>query len=162
MREQFLPFCRPCVTDDDVSAVVDVLKSGWITTGPKCTELEELFTSQLDVPGAVACTSGTGAMHCVLKALNIGPGDEVITPSMTWLIMRRAKLTLKPWPLHRMHSSGLHRQRHRRHRHGHNHVRRHQCQLYGHTPVCRQWICEDRRRGEKDGRARPRRKRWAR
>ena len=85
MREQFLPFCRPCVTDDDVSAVVDVLKSGWITTGPKCTELEELFTSQLDVPGAVACTSGTGAMHCVLKALNIGPGDEVITPSMTWL-----------------------------------------------------------------------------
>jgi UDP-4-amino-4-deoxy-L-arabinose-oxoglutarate aminotransferase len=85
MREQFLPFCRPCVTDDDINAVVEVLKSGWITTGPKCTELEELFKSQLDVAGAVACTSGTGAMHCVLKALNIGPGDEVITPSMTWL-----------------------------------------------------------------------------
>ena len=85
MREQFLPFCRPCVTDDDIASVVEVLKSGWITTGPKCTELEEEFKASLGVGGAVACASGTGAMHCALKALDLAPGDEVITPSMTWL-----------------------------------------------------------------------------
>ena len=81
MREQFLPFCRPCITDDDIAAVVDVLKSGWITTGPKCTELEDHFKSELGVTGAIACASGTGAMHCALKALDLSKATRFVKRS---------------------------------------------------------------------------------
>lgn len=85
MRKDFLPFCRPCLTEEDISAVTEVLRSGWITTGPRCNAFEEAMTARTGAVAAVACASGTGAMHCLLKALDIGPGDEVITPSMTWL-----------------------------------------------------------------------------
>ena len=85
MPEVFLPFCRPQIRQDDIDAVVAVLKSGWITTGPQCAALEEEFRRQLNVKHAIAMSSATGAMHCYLAALNIGAGDEVITPSLTWV-----------------------------------------------------------------------------
>lgn len=84
-EEMFLPFCKPNVTEEDISAVVDVLKSGWITTGPKCAALEAAFCERLGAGYAVAMSSATAAMHCYLVAKGIGPGDEVITPSMTWV-----------------------------------------------------------------------------
>jgi UDP-4-amino-4-deoxy-L-arabinose-oxoglutarate aminotransferase len=85
MRKDFLPFARPSITADDLEAVRSVLKSGWLTTGPKARELEEAFCEYTGGRGAVAISSATGGMHVLLKALNIGPGDEVITPSMTWV-----------------------------------------------------------------------------
>jgi UDP-4-amino-4-deoxy-L-arabinose-oxoglutarate aminotransferase len=85
MRSDFLPFSRPSVSDEDVAAVAEVLRSGWITTGPRGAELEERFAERVGSPGAVALSSATAGMHLVLKALGIGPGDEVVTPSLTWV-----------------------------------------------------------------------------
>ncbi|MEZ5556972.1 MAG: aminotransferase class I/II-fold pyridoxal phosphate-dependent enzyme [Pseudomonadales bacterium] len=85
MSEAFLPFCRPDIRAEDIAAVVDVLNSGWITTGPRSAELETAFRERLGCRHAVAVASATGAMHLYLHALGIGPGDEVITPSMTWV-----------------------------------------------------------------------------
>jgi UDP-4-amino-4-deoxy-L-arabinose-oxoglutarate aminotransferase len=62
-----------------------VLRSGWITTGPNCAQFEDAFSAYTGAGGSVAVCSATGGMHCVLQALGIGPGDEVITPSMTWV-----------------------------------------------------------------------------
>ena len=85
MRNEFLPFSRPSITEQDIAAVGEVLRSGWITTGPKCGEFEQRFCEYIGCPGAVALSSATAGMHLVLFALGIGPGDEVITPSMTWV-----------------------------------------------------------------------------
>jgi len=82
--QPFLPFSRPSITQGDIDAVVDVLRSGWITTGPKCAALEEAFGARVGSRHAVAVTSATAAMHLLLRAHDIGPGDEVVTPSMTW------------------------------------------------------------------------------
>jgi UDP-4-amino-4-deoxy-L-arabinose-oxoglutarate aminotransferase len=85
MRDTFLPFSRPTISEQDIAAVCDVLRSKWITTGQKCAEFEKRFSDYIGCPGAVALASATAGMHLVLKALGIGPGDEVITPSMTWV-----------------------------------------------------------------------------
>ena len=85
MRQEFLPFSRPSITEEDIAAVGEVLRSGWITTGPKTAEFEENFCEYVGCRGAVALSSATAGMHLVSKALGIGPGDEVITPSMTWV-----------------------------------------------------------------------------
>jgi UDP-4-amino-4-deoxy-L-arabinose-oxoglutarate aminotransferase len=85
MRKEFLPFSRPSIDEADIAAVGDVLRSGWITTGPKNAEFEEKFCGYTGCDQAVALSSATAGMHLALKALGIGPGDEVITPSMTWV-----------------------------------------------------------------------------
>jgi UDP-4-amino-4-deoxy-L-arabinose-oxoglutarate aminotransferase len=85
MRSEFLPFSRTSITEGDIAAVADVLRSGWITTGPKNTEFEQKFCEYIGCAGAVALTSATAGMHLALCALGVGPGDEVITPSMTWV-----------------------------------------------------------------------------
>jgi UDP-4-amino-4-deoxy-L-arabinose-oxoglutarate aminotransferase len=81
----FLPFSRPAIGEEEISAVVEVLRSGWITTGPKNQELEQLFCQMFGSQHAVAVCSATAGMHVTLMALGIGPGDEVITPSQTWV-----------------------------------------------------------------------------
>lgn len=85
MDEAFLPFSRPSIGDEEIAAVEQVLRSGWITTGPKNQQLEEHFADYVGCRHAVALSSATGAMHVTLLALGIGPGDEVITPSQTWV-----------------------------------------------------------------------------
>ena len=85
MRTDFLPFSRPSITEEDIAAVAEVMRSGWITTGPWNSLFEQRICEYTGCQGAVALTSATAGMHVVLKALNIGPGDEVITPSMTWV-----------------------------------------------------------------------------
>lgn len=85
MRKSFLPFSRPSISEEDISAVAEVLRSGWITTGPKAQEFEQEFCRYTGATGAVSLCSGTGGMHVAMRALGIGPGDEVITPSMTWV-----------------------------------------------------------------------------
>lgn len=85
MRQEFLPFTRPAITETDIQAVVDVLRSGWITNGPQNQALEQGFCELTGSKYAVALSSATAGMHLLLKAMKIGPGDEVITPSMTWV-----------------------------------------------------------------------------
>ena len=85
MREKFLPFSRPSISETEIRAVADVLRSGWITTGPKASEFEKAFCDYCGSKGAVAISSATGGMHLLFAAMGIGPGDEVITPSMTWV-----------------------------------------------------------------------------
>lgn len=85
MNQAFLPFSRPSIGDEEVAAVEQVLRSGWITTGPKNQELEQQFAAYVGCKHAVALSSATGGMHIALLALGIGPGDEVITPSQTWV-----------------------------------------------------------------------------
>ena len=85
MRDSFLPFCRPVISEEEIAAVGEAMRSGWITTGPATSRLEERFCNYVNASGAVAVSSATAGMHIALKALGIGPGDEVITPSMTWV-----------------------------------------------------------------------------
>jgi UDP-4-amino-4-deoxy-L-arabinose-oxoglutarate aminotransferase len=84
MRSEFLPFSQPAINQDDIDGVVEVLKSGWITTGPKTAAFEEAFCKYLGAEYSVSLTSATAGMHLTLMALGLNPGDEVITPSMTW------------------------------------------------------------------------------
>jgi len=85
VRSDFLPFSRPSISEEDIAAVAEVLRSGWLTTGPRTVEFEQAFCDYTGCSGAVALSSATAGMHLALEALGIGPGDEVITPSMTWV-----------------------------------------------------------------------------
>ncbi|MCL2102609.1 MAG: aminotransferase class I/II-fold pyridoxal phosphate-dependent enzyme, partial [Syntrophorhabdaceae bacterium] len=73
------------MSNKEVAAVEKVLRSGWITTGPQNLKLEEDFCKFTGCKHAVAVASATGGMHVTLLSLGIGPGDEVITPSLTWV-----------------------------------------------------------------------------
>ena len=84
-KNTWLPFSKPSINQDDISAVANVLRSGWITTGLKSHEFEKQFCDYTGACHAVSLSSATAGMHLVLKALGIGKGDEVITPSMTWV-----------------------------------------------------------------------------
>ncbi|CAI2424171.1 UDP-4-amino-4-deoxy-L-arabinose aminotransferase [Serratia plymuthica] len=83
--DEFLPFSRPAIGDEEIAAVGKVLRSGWITTGPQNQQLENEFCSTFGCKHAIAVCSATAGMHITLMALGIGPGDEVITPSQTWV-----------------------------------------------------------------------------
>lgn len=82
---EFLPFTRPSIDAHDIEEVVRVLQSGWITSGAKVRELEGRFCAHTGSEYAVAVCSATAGMHLALHAAGIGPGDEVITPSLTWV-----------------------------------------------------------------------------
>ena len=83
-RETFLGFQPPAIGEEEIAAVAETLRSGWLTTGPAAVELERRFAEYLDVKHALAVTSGTAAMHLALAALGVGPGDEVVTTPITW------------------------------------------------------------------------------
>ena len=79
-----IPFHKPYITDEEINEVVDSLKSGWITMGPKVVRFEEEFAGYIGSKHAVALNSCTAALHLALKAINLKPGDEVIIPTMTF------------------------------------------------------------------------------
>src|SRR5256714_1640163 len=83
-RASFLSSQPPAIGDEEIDAVVEPLRSGWLTTGPRTAELEERFREYLGARHVLAVSSGTAALHLSLLALGIGPGDEVITSSITW------------------------------------------------------------------------------
>ncbi|MDF3827165.1 MULTISPECIES: UDP-4-amino-4-deoxy-L-arabinose aminotransferase [unclassified Pseudocitrobacter] len=83
--DDFLPFSRPSMGDEEFQAIKAVLQSGWITTGPQNQALEEAFCTLTGNRFAIAVSSATAGMHVTLMALGVGPGDEVITPSLTWV-----------------------------------------------------------------------------
>jgi UDP-4-amino-4-deoxy-L-arabinose-oxoglutarate aminotransferase len=87
MRKEFLPFTKPSISEDDIQAVNNVLRSGWLTNGPQNQELEKALCELSGNKYAVALSSATAAMHLLTQAMELGPGDEVILPSMTWVSM---------------------------------------------------------------------------
>jgi dTDP-4-amino-4,6-dideoxygalactose transaminase len=84
--QPFLPFALPEIGDEEIAEVVDTLRSGWITTGPKARRFEADFTAFLGDPAlkSIAVNSATAGLHLALEALGIGPGDEVITTTHTF------------------------------------------------------------------------------
>ena len=76
-----LPYGRHCIEDDDIAAVVAVLKSDWLTTGPQVEAFERAFAAFTGSAHAVAVSNGTAALHAAIFALGIQPGDEVIVPA---------------------------------------------------------------------------------
>jgi dTDP-4-amino-4,6-dideoxygalactose transaminase len=83
-RDTPLGFQPPAIGDEEIAAVAETLRSGWLTTGPRAAELEERLAEYLEVPHVLAVSSGTSAMHLALLALGVGRGDEVITSPITW------------------------------------------------------------------------------
>lgn len=77
-------FQPPAVGEEEVEAVAETIRSGWLTTGPKVADLEHRMAEYLEAEHVVALSSGTAALHLALVALEIGPGDEVITTPITW------------------------------------------------------------------------------
>jgi perosamine synthetase len=84
VRKKLLPYGRQSLDDADVQAVVEVLKSDWLTTGPKIGEFEERFAEWVGARHAVSFSSGTAALHGAAFAAGLGPGDEAITTPMTF------------------------------------------------------------------------------
>lgn len=84
MRKEFLPFSIPAIGEEEINEVVDSLRSGWITTGPKVKLFEDAVKEYVGAPFAVALNSATAGLHVALLAMGIGPGDEVITTPMTF------------------------------------------------------------------------------
>src|SRR5919204_932752 len=83
-RETMLGFQPPAVGEDEVAAVAATLRSGWLTSGPRAADLERRMAEYLEAKHVLALASGTAALHLALVALGVGPGDEVITSSITW------------------------------------------------------------------------------
>lgn len=79
-----VPWSRPSLGEDEIASAVAVLRSGWTASGPKTAEFEDAFRELAGAPYALAVESATAGLHLVLAALGVGPGDEVITPSLTW------------------------------------------------------------------------------
>jgi dTDP-4-amino-4,6-dideoxygalactose transaminase len=83
-RETMLGFQPPAIGDEEIAAVAETLRSGWLTTGPRAAELERRMAEYLQAEHVLALASGTAALHLALVALEVGPGDEVITTPITW------------------------------------------------------------------------------
>ena len=83
-RQLMISYGRHFVEEDDIAEVIEVLRSDWLTTGPKVEDFERTFADFVSAKYAVAVSSGTAALHAAMFALGIGPGDEVIVPAMTF------------------------------------------------------------------------------
>jgi perosamine synthetase len=95
----FIPFARPDVTEREIAAVVEVLRSGWLTTGPRVKEFEGRFGTAVGGRHCVAVSSCTAALHLALEALGVGPGDEVVVPTMTFAATAEVVLHLQAVPV---------------------------------------------------------------
>jgi len=84
MTDEFLPFARPSISREAIDEVVACLESGWITTGPRVKKFEEELRRYFNAPHALALSSATAGLHLALAALDMKPGDEVITTPMTF------------------------------------------------------------------------------
>src|SRR6202140_948388 len=84
IRKTLLPYGRQSIGEDDIQAVVDVLRSDWLTTGPKVGEFEEAFAAWVGAQYGVSFSSGTAALHGAAFAAGLKPGDEAITTPMTF------------------------------------------------------------------------------
>lgn len=85
MHPKPIPYCRPFVDEAEAAQIATALANGWLTTGPKVDEFERAFAQVCGVRHAIALNSCTAALHIALAALGVGPGDEVVTPSLTFV-----------------------------------------------------------------------------
>lgn len=97
--EKFLPFALPLIGEEEEKEVVETLRSGWLTTGPRVQRFEEAVKEYEGSRNAIALNSCTGALHLSLAALGIGPGDEVITSPVTWPSTANVALLLGAKPI---------------------------------------------------------------
>jgi len=95
----FLPFTKPTIDEATIAAVGDVLRSGWITTGPKCLEFEKLLSGYFGGREVRCFANGTATMEIALRIANIGPGDEVITTPISWVSTANVILTVGAKPV---------------------------------------------------------------
>ncbi|MEL7596953.1 MAG: DegT/DnrJ/EryC1/StrS family aminotransferase, partial [Clostridiaceae bacterium] len=84
LRKEFLPYALPLIEEEEINEMIDTLKSGWISKGPKTIEFEKRFAEYVGAKHAIATNSATAALHLALVAAGIGEGDEVITTPMTF------------------------------------------------------------------------------
>src|SRR5580692_4472952 len=84
MAGPVLPYGRQTIEDDDISAVVEALKSDFLTTGPRVEAFEQAFAETVGARHAVACSNGTAALHLSMLALDLQPGEVVIAPAVTF------------------------------------------------------------------------------
>src|SRR5215471_7948579 len=84
VRKMLLPYGHQSIEEEDIQAVVDILRSDWLTTGPKVSEFEEAFAAFVGAKHAVAFSSGTAALHGAAFAAGLKPGDEAITSPLTF------------------------------------------------------------------------------
>lgn len=84
IRKAFLPFALPTIGEEEIAEVVDSLRSGWITTGPKVKQFESDLATYIGAEQTIAVNSCTAGLHIALTALGIGPGDQVIVPTLTF------------------------------------------------------------------------------
>src|SRR5919201_2712110 len=84
IRTRFLPFAHPDIGQAEVDGVVEVLRSGWLTSGSRTREFEQEFASRVGRDHAIALNSCTAALHLALDAISLGPDDEVIVPTYTF------------------------------------------------------------------------------
>src|SRR5579871_6844142 len=84
MSEEFLPFSRPSISQAAIDEVVSCLESGWITTGPRVAKFTEALKEYLGAPFVLPLSSATAGLHLALLALDLQPGDEVITTPLTF------------------------------------------------------------------------------
>ncbi len=84
VRDTLLPYGRQAIDEEDIQAVVETLRSDWLTTGPKVDEFEEAFAAWVGAKHAISFSSGTAALHGAAFAAGLGPGDEAITSPLTF------------------------------------------------------------------------------
>jgi dTDP-4-amino-4,6-dideoxygalactose transaminase len=84
VRDTLLSFSPPVMGDEEIASVIETLRSGWLTSGPRAQELEQRFAAYVGSPHAIATSSCTTALHLALIAAGVGSGDEVVTSSFTW------------------------------------------------------------------------------
>jgi dTDP-4-amino-4,6-dideoxygalactose transaminase len=99
MTQPFVPFHRPSIGEEEIEEVVETLRSGWLTTGPRAGRFERQFREYVRASHAVAINSATAGLHLALAALEIGPGDEVITTPMTFCATVHAILHVGATPV---------------------------------------------------------------
>lgn len=99
LREDYLPFGKPNFSEEEIAAVTRVLRSGWVGMGPETAAFEQELAEYLGVPNVVTVSSCTAALFLSLLVLGIGPGDEVICPSLTWCSTANAALYLGAKPI---------------------------------------------------------------
>src|SRR5271163_4576097 len=95
----FLPFHRALIEEEEIRGVLDVLHSGWLTTGPRVREFESAFARYVGASHAVAFSSCTAALHLALSAIDLDEGDEVIVPTMTFASSGEVVLYFKARPV---------------------------------------------------------------
>src|SRR6516225_6032508 len=99
MTESFIRFHRPSIGEEEITEVVETLRSGWLTTGPRVARFERDFRESTGAPFAIAVNSATAGLHLALASLGIGPGDEVITTPMTFCATVQAILHVGAAPV---------------------------------------------------------------